>query len=545
MNTRQERERILQTKSVKELQHRIDALDMVTVYMLEEPHDKRASRDISCALIPSNQIEQALSDIDWDLDCGLGWPSTVTYYRNGMKHVKYLRFGNSKGIEPLIVGNEEIAEEFRLFHRLHHNQKRNRYIKIDEEGEKHVVAVIEPNQIKIRAKEIRQFLAIKEMHLSIQFCYLEHSPYTLEELELTEGTNDHRDNLCCWNFHCTDRRSIGEQGTCSRVLGKRLIEPLPKSKSEFLGFSEPKKSYVDFIIGSDNNGHEIIHTCNPDDLAGSFGANPDAPNYLASVSFRKDVLNRYYDRPEKYKVSDGFLRCRAIWGIPIDNHHDNKVCVWLGDLGRLPYSEQKHWRAHNILSSTGISATFLHRQILARPATSRRPEHIFQVRYDELQRACESHLGWQLLLPLDAGDQYHLQNIRVPSHDEQPDFDGLVLGLTKILIDSLNEKKLNMLITDESIQTLKGGSLSRLEAVLNNRDASNASDHVGFLRKLQKLRSSGSSHRKGDKYKTAISHFETEDGELSSIFENILRQAVALLDYLINFVKQNRFHETR
>ena len=544
MNTQQERKRILQTKSIKELQHRIDALDMVTIYM-EEPHDKMTRRDIYCALIPSNQIEQALSDVGWDLDCGMGWPSTVTYHRNGIKHVKYLRFGNDKGIEPLIVWNEEIAEEFRLFHRLHHDQKQNRYIKIDEEGEEHVVAVIEPNQIKIRAKEIRQFLAIKEMHLSIQFCYLEYSPYTLEELELTEGANDHRDNLCCWNFHCADRRSIGEQGTCSRILGKRLIEPLPKSKSEFLRFSEKKKDYEDFIIGVDNDGDEITYTCNPKLLANFFGANPEAPNYLTPVSFRKDVLNRYYNRSEKYKVSDGFLRCGAIWGIPIDNHHDNKVCAWLGDLGRLPYSEQKHWRVHNILSSPGVSTTFFRRQILAKPTASSRPEHIFQVRYGELQKACESHLGWQLLLPLGAGDQYHLQNIRVPSHDEQPDFDGLVLGLTKILIDSLNEEKLNTLIPDENIQTLKGGSLSRLEAVLNTRDVSNASEHVGFLRKLQRLRSSGSSHRKGHKYKTAIGHFETEGGDLSSVFENILRQAVAFLDYLTNLVKQNRFRETR
>ena len=543
MSTQQERERILQTQPIRELQHRIGALDMITVYM-EEPHDKMTGRDIYCALIPSNQIEQALSDVGWDLVYGMGRPSTVTYHRNGKKHVKYLRFGNDKGIEPLIVGNEEIAEEFRLFHRLHHDQKRNRYIKIDKEGEKHVVAVVEPNQIKIRAKEIRQFLAIKEMHLSIQFCYLEYSPYPLEELELTEGENDHRDDLCSWNFHCADRRSIGEQGTCSRILGKRLIEPLPKSKSEFLGFSEEKKDYEDFMIGVDNDGDEITHTCNPDKLANFFGANPKAPNYLTPVSFRKDVLNRYYNRPEKYKVSDGFLRCGAIWGIPIDNHHSSRVCAWLGDLGRLPCGEQKHWRMHNIPSLPGVSATFFRRQILAKPTDSHCPEHIFQMRYGELQRACESHLGWQLLLPLGAGDQYHLQNIRVPSHDEQPDFDGLVLGLTKILIDSLNEEKLNTLIPDENNQHLRG-SISRLEVVLNTCDASNASEHVGFLRKLQELRSSGSSHRKGQKYKTAIGHFDTEGGDLASVFENILWQVVAFLDYLINLVKQNRFRETR
>ena len=41
-----------------------------------------------------------------------------------------------------------------------------------------------------------------------------------------------------------------------------------------------EKSYLDFIIGIDENGKEVKYTCNPNKLSNYFGANPIAPHYL-------------------------------------------------------------------------------------------------------------------------------------------------------------------------------------------------------------------------------------------------------------------------
>ena len=556
MDMQRERERILQTKSIEELHRPRNVLEMVTVYK-KEPHawyDEITTHDLYCALIPSSQVEQILFNVNWDLDYGSGGPCTATYLRSETKNVKYLRFENDKGIEPLLVNfliygrqnndvHVDIAEEFRLFHGLYYDREKGRYIKVDEEGEEHIIAVIKPHEIKIRLKEIRQFLAIKEMHLSIQFCYVECSACTLEELELVESENDQRNGLCCWNFHCVDRQIIGQKGICSRLLGKRLIEPFPKSKSGFRGFSEEPKKYESFIICVADNGDEITYTCNPDALANYFGKNREAPNYLTPVSFNKGVLDRYYSRPGKYKVEDSILRCDSLrWRIYIDNHHDDKVCAWLGDLGHLPYSEQRHWRIHNIPSTTGVSETYFHRQLFATATDSNRPEHIFQIRYQKLLETCQYHLGWRLLLPLARNDHYHLQNIRVPSSNEQKDFDELVLSLTKVLIDSINEKKLKELIPDEERQ--HRGSIYRLEALLNDRKAPDASYHIEFLRKLQNLRSSGSSHRKSSNYEKALGNFKADSDDLRAVFEKILRESIEFLNYLIDLVETDQFHET-
>jgi hypothetical protein len=539
MNIDVDRNRLSQTGMLECLRRNPQLTDMVTAYM----SDKKGSHDhgIYCALIPSNQIELVLSNPCWDLSHGQGLPSAVVHYKNGKECAEYLRYGIDSGIEPLVIDREfygmrdnyqEISEEFRLFHRLYHDRKIDQYIKIDDNANEHIVVIAEPNCIQIRLKEIRQFLAIKEMYLSIQFDCREHSEYSLEELEIEEGGSDQREDLICWGHHYGDFGGIGSYRAFSRLLGVRLIAPLPKSKSGFWGFAEePKKKHVEFIIGVGEDGDEIL-------------ANPYDVDYLTPVHFRKQVLEKYYQQPSKYSVEDAILCCGNLWNLYIDNHHDDRVCVWLGDLGRdLSYEEQLHWRTHNIPPQGGVSATYFKRQILAQFADSERPEHIFKQRYHDLKKICDEWLGWQLLLPLDTNDEHHFQSVRIPATDEQRDFDELVLGLTKVLIDSLNEKHLNKLIPSEQMVDLKG-SITRLETALTACGVQDAAEHLAFLRKLQNLRSSSAAHRKGSNYRKIANDFGVENQSLRAVFTGILWQAVALLDYFIMVVRSGQISKS-
>ena len=130
------------------------------------------------------------------------------------------------------------------------------------------MAVVEPDCIKIRLKEIRQFLAIKEMYLSIQFRYYEFSKYSLKALRASEDEVEQRreitaDGEICWKH--TYYKEIHEKEQAFSVLeGKRFVKPSPKSKSDFPGFAEElKKKYVKFIIGVDESGEDRHYTCNP------------------------------------------------------------------------------------------------------------------------------------------------------------------------------------------------------------------------------------------------------------------------------------------
>ena len=495
-----------------------------------------------CALIPSSQIKDRLARTSWDFSHGHGCPGACIHHEGKKDITIYYRFGDNSGIEPLIIDREfygmrpdymEISEEFRLFHRLYYDRKEDSYIKIDDAGNEQVVAIVKPNRIEIRLKEIRQFLAIKEMHLSIQFDYREHSQHRLEVLGLEPGGGNYQKELCCWGLHYGNGDGICSFNSFSRLLGKRLISPLSKEKSGMWGFAEEeKRKYVDFIIGIDDDGEELIYTSNPDELADYFGANPESPHYLTPVHFRKAVLDKYYQQTSKFSVEDSYLRCGALWGMQMDNHHADKVCAWLGDLGRdLPYDEQLHWRSHNIADVGSVSETYFKRQILAQFTDSDRPEHNFVSLYSNLQHRCQEVLGWPLLLPLVKEDKHHLQAIRVPSTNEQKDFDDLILALTKILVDSLNEKELNKLIPKEEVGTITG-SISRLKRVLEIRKVDGFEEQIEFLRNLQNLRSAGTAHRKGKNYLKIAKSFDIHCTSLVSVFEGILVKSNGYLHFL-------------
>jgi hypothetical protein len=156
---------------------------------------------------------------------------------------------------------------------------------------------------------------------------------------------------------------------------------------------------------------------------------------------------------------------------------------------------------------------------------------LFVIKYNRLQEDSKNCLGWQFLLPLDAGDDYYTKCMRIPATDEQRDFDELVLGLTKLLIDSLNEKELNKFIPENDRPNIKG-SISRLEAVLRLCGVADAGPQIEFLRKLQNLRSSSVAHRKGSNYRKVATDFGVDDQSLIAVFGGIMKQALSFLDFL-------------
>ena len=545
MSIKTDRKRLSQAHTLTEMQRELKLNEMVTVYHEYEDKEEHSKHCIYCALIPSDKIQDALAHSDWDLTFYRGMPGGITYHKQGELQREYLRYGVDNGVEPLIINRNfyrlreeysEISEEFRLFHELYHDRKTDEYLKIDDAGNEEIVAIATPDHLQIRLKEIRQFLAVKEMHLAIQFIFSETSSHSLEELELQAGDENLQDGLMCWMRRYGDLTGIGNCRAFSRLVGKQLVEPLSKAKSGFWPFAEEtKEKFVEFIIDIDENGDEIYATCNPH----------GGIEYLTPVHFSKKVLDKYYQERRKYSVEDSILRCGSLWGVFIDNHHEDRVCAWLGDLGRdLPYSEQQHWRLHNLPPTGGISKTFFDRQLGGQFTNSDMPEHIFEQSYRNLQKVSQENLGEQWLLPLNTADTYHLQGMRIPATDEQRDFDEVVLSLTKVLIDSLNEAYLKKVIPFEKREEYKDKrGIALLETALHLNDIKGVDVHIDFLRKLQSLRSSGSAHRKGRNYQKIAKHFDIKNKSFREALTEILNSATNVLDFFITLVKSGRIRE--
>ena len=539
MNLDEEQKRLSQVQNLEEMRRELRLTDMVTVFQIER-NGLYHERYIYSALIPDNQIEEALSDSDWDLDIGYGLPCEVS------GEIKYLRYGVENGVEPLVihVGGYhpvdpwvEISEEFRLFHYLYHRDgKTDKYFRIDEGKEEVLVATVKPNHVQIRLKEILQWLLLKEMSLSIQFRCWERSEHSPEELELDRAGLQyggrkaweilHRDELTCWRHSYGELRGGSDYQVDSKLEVKRIIKPVPISH---------ERRYVEFII----NTHGDEYSCDPDK-----GEKADLAWELTPVHFCKQVLDKYYNEPSKYTVKDSIVSCR-VWGsLQIDNHHPDKVCVFLGDLGRhLPYTEQLHWKSHNIIPEGGVSETFGRRMILGESANSDQPDILFKQSYEQLQEACNECLGWQLLKPLSPGDAHRLQCMRIPTANEESHFKDLVSDLTSILIETLNEKCLKNLIPNDQQKDIKRG-IGRLEYVLNSQEIAETEKHITFLRCLWDLRTTrSSSHLEilhDSRYQRASKHFDLENLNRQEAFAKILGEAVEFLDFLISVVRSGK-----
>ena len=246
----------------------------------------------------------------------------------------------------------ELSEQFRFFHRLFEDRDTGRFVKIDDGGREEVIATSIDSSICVRLREVRQYLAIREMVLLLQFDIKVFSLLPLAEIGIEEGGQNVHEGDLCYGLHFDDIGEVngGRVRGFSRLIGFRVVHPLPKEKSGFPGFAEDTADEpVSFIIGVDDVGEPLTYSSDPDGLANYFGANPDAPNYITRVEFDRKVLDRYYQQPSRYSVEGSYLRCGSLWGMTIDNHSDERVIAWLGDLGRdLPYHDRLHWRGPTI-----------------------------------------------------------------------------------------------------------------------------------------------------------------------------------------------------
>ena len=549
-----DRKRLLQDHNLECIRHDLKSTEMVTVYRWN-PEDVKGNYFILGGLIPPRLVEEILSGEHISSVIENVWPEPTAYCPPGENRVKYFRWGVDEdiyGAEPLVIGRRfsgveesyvEISEEFCLFHNLYHDKKTNTYIKIDDAGNKNEIVIVEPNEVQIRLKEIRQYLAIKEMYLSLLFEFNEYSRYSLEELGLSEVEREFkRDGLMYWRQDYCGGTGTYREGfqSDSRLRGRRLISPLPKSKSGFGDFTEGTEQYAEFIVDVDDNGDEIYHTCDPNKLSDLPGESSEPTWKYTVVHFRKQVLDKYYNEPSKYTVEDSMIRC-GMWSMKIDNHAPHKVCVFLEEFGiSLPYEEQLYWLAYNIPPEGGVSETFGRRNFGGEWASSDQPDLLFKQSYDELQSTCDKCLGWQMLEPPGPGDEDRLRSLRVPTVNEESHLKNLILDLAVLLVELLNQKRLKGLIPAGKRNQAKG-EINRLEYVLSTRQVAAVAKHISFLKSLRDLRNTYSKahieNLDDDRYKSAAAHFDLENLNYQEGGAKIIEEAVDFLDFLISVVR--------
>lgn len=479
--------------------------------------------NIHCGLVIPECTEDILNDCNWDL----GYISHgICIYSDG----RY-QSGYDQKVSPLIYhrdNNEiEIAEEFRLLYNLYRKKTADGFVYygIDENGDEVEVAHQKGITILIQVKFLKEFIALKKRHL-VLFFYVDIEPYkSLKDQEVIRKDD--------YMYEYWIVPPIGQEEVYSKLMGKCILKYNSKDNKDLWNWWSG--GYEDFIIGYSNAGEEVSHTCDKSTLSNMFVSIKDAPLDITPVYFKKQVLDKYYENPTKYKVEDGHVTCIKYWDLRIDNDRQDTVIVLLVDLGKLPHKEQLYWKTYNIAPplNSDISNTAYNRWMQGQYCdTSEAPDLIFKRELQTFTQNWRNKYNWDLFLPLATGDEHYLVSLHsLTVTDNDSDFENQIRALTKIIVDSINEEKVSNHLDGKNDK-----GITKLAHWLKIQDVE-CDEEIKFLRNLQDLRSMYVVHRKSrndiSKEQFFI-YFQMDTKNDKEVLDDIFGKMTCILQTLTN-----------
>ncbi|WP_115710004.1 hypothetical protein [Legionella sainthelensi] len=497
-----------------------------TVYEISERDQLRVAYYSS--FVKKSKSKAILKEYQWDVSIGHGFPTIITEYKDEKTINKYHRHSYAS-FPPLVIARHfgvkepslEIAEEFRLFHNLYFDTKKQVYLSFDEAGDEIEVVRVTSGQVQIKTNYLYKFMIEAKINLVLYFDCTFSSPNKLEFEEI------HKTEELIYSIYSG---KIDEK-YFSLLMGKKLI-----NYGSVAFPSEPKKNYQEFYVGGDEVNPKMS-TCNPEKLDDLFIRKPNATgHYLTPVFFKKEVLTHYFNNSSEYTVTESTVSRKGAWHLHIDNQSADYLSVYLGDLGGLPAQVQTYWKSFNLIpDGHAISQIYYERTMQASFVESTRSDHVFKKIYSKLSKAWHQKFGWYLFKPLSTKDRHHLDCLRYMLTEEQSEFDLLIGSLAKILNDSVNCEQIEKLLGKK----MEGSkSIILLEDLFIYLNFEYASNFKIFLQKIQTLRSTGVAHRKGKEYDKAIEKYNIPH-KLSNGFNNILLEGADLLNSLYEILPKN------
>ena len=487
---------------------------------------------IYCCLVYPQNLDKYLRNNDWGVNWGSeGHPSIITSYKNGDSVTEYFRFAD-KGLEPLIFPKRfshtkeryvdisiEFINYFKLYEKAESKQSRIYYF-IDDLGDMDEAIKVTERQVFFKLKYILEYLAVRKLHLSLCFDIMCMS--TATEVGDAFIAKDEVFTGDSFNYrHLITRISgVGTKNLQSWLRGKTILKFDPL-KSQNFWFDLDDDAHESFIIGYNDDGTEQVAQCNSEEH-----------KFFVKVYFKKEVLDKYYGNPQKYKV-DGFYLSSNFISLKMDNNNNDYVVVFLNDLAMLPQKEQLHWKHYNIAPKRemNISRSYYDTMILGNWASdSDSVDVLFKEKYKQFNLQWYEKFGWHFYREPAGSDEHHFASLHVPAENNVRSFCEQMLILVKLTIDSLNEE---MLVKGlDKVENEKG--ISKLSRFLSNHGFQ-IPDLISFLKHLQDLRSGMMAHRFSSSNKNcqkAVAFFDINEHNYRKVALDIFNKSLSTINAL-------------
>ena len=473
----------------------------------------------------------------WENDLDCYEPSLVNDINRGEMHLDIIRV-KSNGVENIALYREfnvnsipkqsRLCEDFVLMFDLYYNESEKAYYDILPNGETEKVAYIEnESRLYVQLKYLSRYASAKHKALILYFQYI----YSMHNI--VPVRNDYFERECQMGNIYIHLHANYQAAEYSEVIrGKKILLPGQLESSQLYPFYKDKKETVSFITNIDERGEPIKHF--PSGKSVSTGVK--RADFLTPVSFKRTVLEKYYNNSELYSISDGSIACGSLWGISIDADHDDYIFVWLGDLGSMPTKEQEHWKLHNVPPLTGMSMTKLRRDLSCVFCDPASLDFLFIQRWRELHQSLDKCVQPTLYRKLSKQDLKYLNSIHRPFHNSEDELKQLALSLTMLLVEPLDADFLKENLKDKS-KTINGTINLFADWLSDHIDSEAFQKPISFLRMLQAYRSTAIAHRtSSSKYAEAAAKIGINGNNFEEVSNAILSSAIEYSTFVLKCI---------
>ena len=264
--------------------------------------------------------------------------------------------------------------------------------------------------------------------------------------------------------------------------------------------------------------------------------------FLQPVFFNRGVLLKYDNAPG-YRVNFASTTYGQIdtqdAGISFGINRHGNVVMWLGDIAKLPLTEQYYLRSENIDSDHSLGSEFYDGQIevIFTPLTSE--NELFRLRSEFLDRSFTRFgvaLGHLETEALDLALSFNPPVVDTPKERRH-----VADTLNKIYLESFDNGTLGKIVSILGVTSSGSGSLKRLQAILQHLapsdDVATLMSPLYVLYDMRILYSHLTSASNSPLLKTVAARLAlAEDASIFDIYSNLLDGLITTFTGMINIL---------
>lgn len=378
----------------------------------------------------------------------------------------------------------------------------------------------------LRQEELDKFLSISNSVLIRFFeSYISGKDVTLNPIDKTVKNEEK-------NIYYNYYQNTDYNYSTKLIKGFQMIH----CKKEYDEF-EKETDFETFLINDFESGELIEHTCNPDKISNMF-VKKDYPRDLSMVFFDKEVMYKYEKDSEKFTIRDRSIECRDYWYLRYSMSDDkSQVIVYLCDLSKLPYEEQKHWKRFNEEPNSKLPKHVIKNDFKGEWHDCVDPLKMLITTLREFPKCKFSGTEVEIWVEKNKCSIRSLDNIKYLKYGTKDEWEIKIDNACQIFVEGLNKNAINTLA--KHFDCSVGGSKS----INNLRGCLEAIEIEGVIvdaivKPLEEL----------DAYRNDVDHARSTvkypsdlPVDLIGIYNNLIRRLLYSFEYLSKIIKEGKF----